>query len=105
MDDDTLGGDVDEALALTLNPSRANPLDDFLTLVKVRAGMTLDELAALLGKARQQTQPLDRPFLTGDCGVVVRPKGFEPLTFRSVAGRSNPLSYGRKHWKESSALS
>ena len=26
----------------------------------------------------------------------VRPEGFEPPTFRSVAGRSNPLSYGRK---------
>jgi hypothetical protein len=25
----------------------------------------------------------------------VRPEGFEPPTFRSVAGRSNPLSYGR----------
>ncbi|MEA2447951.1 MAG: hypothetical protein QOK47_1588 [Actinomycetota bacterium] len=28
---------------------------------------------------------------------MVRPEGFEPPTFRSVAGRSNPLSYGRKH--------
>ena len=26
---------------------------------------------------------------------MVRPEGFEPPTFRSVAGRSNPLSYGR----------
>jgi hypothetical protein len=32
------------------------------------------------------------------CGrslLLVRPEGFEPPTFRSVAGRSNPLSYGR----------
>jgi hypothetical protein len=34
----------------------------------------------------------------------VRPEGFEPPTFRSVAGRSNPLSYGRLQSKKTNAL-
>jgi hypothetical protein len=46
------------------------------------------------------------------CGLIppvaalhafVRPEGFEPPTFRSVAGRSNPLSYGRLRCEKTNA--
>jgi hypothetical protein len=76
----------------------ADPVDDLLSRVEVGPGALDDLLLTLLCDAIVQShelQVLQSGPAVSNCRPRVRPEGFEPPTFRSVAGRSNPLSYGR----------
>jgi hypothetical protein len=97
-------GQINEALDSIPTPPRAHPVDHFLPVVEVGPGASEDDVVSLLRDAPDEAHGEQPSGSSAESKVtrketspetLARPEGFEPPTFRSVAGRSNPLSYGR----------